>query len=82
MEYKPPFDNTPCKYRYLYCCMNPLSEWSCVRCEDEEKCYMTSFDEKDCKESKIVRISRDLPERLDRVIAMSKLSSIKVEMKK
>jgi hypothetical protein len=81
MEYKPPFDNRSGKYRFLSCSMNPLEEWTCVRCEDEEKCY---FSQSICqsKQSRVIKISDDLPETLDRVIIMSKLSSLKVEMKK
>jgi hypothetical protein len=81
MEYKPPFDNTPQKYRYLYCSMNPLDEWTCVRCESEEKCY-SSPPLCQSKQSRVIQISEDVPESLDRVIVMSKLSSTKIEMKK
>lgn len=81
MEYKPPFDNTPSKYRYLYCSMNPLDEWTCVRCEDEEKCY-SSPPLCQSRESKVIKISDDIPEYFDRMIVMSKLSSTKIEMKK
>jgi len=85
MEYKPPFDNHSSNpsgnYRYLYCLMNPSDEWMCVRCEDEEKCYWFSS-MYESKGSKMVKISRDVPESLDRVIVMAKLSSTKVEMKK
>lgn len=85
MEYKPPFDNNSPKrsgnYRYLYCLMNPSDEWTCMRCEDEEKCYCVSS-MYESKESRVVKISKDIPESLDRVIVMGKLSSTKVEMKK
>jgi hypothetical protein len=82
MEYKPPFDNhSGNKYRYLYCAMNPLEEWTCVRCEDEDKCY-SSPPLCQSKESRVIKISQDVPEYLDRMIVMSKLSSSKIEMKK
>jgi hypothetical protein len=83
MEYKPPFDNHSGnnKYRFLYCALNPLDEWTCVRCEDEEKCY-SSPSLCQSKKSRVIKISQDVPEYLDRIIVMSKLSSSKIEMKK
>lgn len=76
MEYKPPLNDKPVKYRYFYCSSSMDDLWRCVACESEGSCH--SFIPGD--KSKFVKISDDIPEYLDKVILMSKIGSTKVEM--
>ena len=81
MEYKPPFSNEPPKYKYFLCSMNTHDEWKCVRCEDEHRCF-SAIPAGQSRGSRLVSISDDIPEYLDKLVIMSKINSMKIEMKK
>jgi hypothetical protein len=81
MEYKPPFSNQPPKYRYFLCSMGLNEEWLCVRCEDEHRCF-SAIPGCQSQKSRLVSVSDDIPEYLDKLIVMSKLNTRKIEMKK
>lgn len=81
MEYKPPFEVKPPKYRYICCSMEKEEEWSCVRCEDKDVCY-SSIPSFRTHKSRVLTVPNDIPQYLDKLILMNKLSTSKIEMKK
>ena len=81
MEYKPPLDNKPTKYRYLFCSLDQNDEWKCVKCEDEKRCY-SSLPICQSQNSRLVSVPNEVPEYFDKLYAMSKLKTLNIEMKK
>ena len=82
MEYKPPFENKPPKYRLLYCSMDNDDEWKCVRCEEDKLFCDPSIPSFQSQKTRVVSVPNDLPKCFDQLYLMNHLSSTKIEMKK